>query len=574
MNLMKLRCFFGVLISVFSWIGLSAQFYYYHPLNNSKNNSPQTNIVLKSHSLFSDQNDFKNIIEVICNGYNVVFDCNISENNKTLIITPREPFERNSEVKVKIKGLLNINHEIMNELSFSFGVSPYFPSELIHKQDDQNIDYYDEKSLMPQYQVVLNSSESSVDPIFLRNNAPGNASNRYTAIVENDGEALYLFQHPQKGMNFSLQPSGYLSYYHPLDYSFRLLDSSYTEIDSIYAGNGYNADLHEFIQTADGHFFLMIYDIQPYDMSSVVPGGLSTATPTGLVLQELNENKQVIFQWRSWDHYDILDCMFCDFTQTVFDYVHGNSIEIDNDGNLIISAKNMQEITKIDRNTGEIIWRWGGYNNEFTMIGDSIGFSYQHDARRIENGNITLLDNGNKHAQQISRAKEYFLDEVNKTATLVWSYMHTDSLYGKAMGNVQRLPNGNTFICWGWVNPGNPSITEVDSAGNIVYEAVLQGFGQTYRAHRYAWYPQFVALDEQISNALNIFPNPVSGLLSVQSIHPIKELHLTNLRGSKVLSVINPLNNQVDVSHLNSGVYTLIVKTEEDITSKKLIIVQ
>lgn len=83
----------------------------------------------------------------------------------------------------------------MNELSFSFKVSPYFPSELIQKQDDQNIDYFDVKSLMPQYQVVVNNSESSVDPIFLRNNDLRNVSNRNTVKVVNDGEARYLYQH-------------------------------------------------------------------------------------------------------------------------------------------------------------------------------------------------------------------------------------------------------------------------------------------------------------------------------------------------------------------------------------------
>lgn len=573
MNLVKAPWFCLVLIAVFSWIDVSAQFYYYHPLHNSKNNSPQTNIVLKTHGLFSDQTKFENYIEVLCNGQEADFDCSISEHNKTLIITPREPFERNAVVEVKVKGLMNIDQEIMNELNFSFEVSPYFPSELIQKQDDLSDDYFDVKALMPDYQVVVNTFAASTDPIFLRNNAPGNASNRYTAIIDNDGEAQYLFQHPQKGLNFDLQPSGYLSYYAPVDFSFRLLDTSYTEIDSIYAGNGYYADLHEFIQTPDGHFFLLIYDTQPLDMSTIYPGGLPEATPTGLVIQELDENKQVVFQWRSWDHYDVLDCMYCDFTQTVFDYVHGNSIEIDNDSTLIISAKNMQEITKIDRNTGDIIWRWGGYNNEFTMIGDSIGFSYQHDVRRIGNGNITLFDNGNKHIPQISRAKEYVLDEVNKTATLIWSFMHADSLYGKAMGNVQRLPDGNTFICWGWVNPGDPSVTEVDAAGNVVYEAILQNFGQTYRAHRYAWYPQFVALNEQTNDGLNIYPNPVSGMLSVQSVNPVIELYLTDLNGNKVLSVANPLNNQLDVSRLSSGVYILNIRTETVFTSKKLIVV-
>lgn len=107
----------------------------------------------------------------------------------------------------------------------------------------------------------------------------------------------------------------------------------------------------------------------------------------------------------------------------------------------------------------------------------------------------------------------------------------------------------------------------------MVYETVLQRFGQTYLAHRYAWYPQYVALNEHTNDGLNIYPNPVNGILSIQSNDPIKELYLTDLKGSKVLSVVNPSNNQFDVSHLSSGIYSINLKTEENFIIKKLIVV-
>ena len=73
-----------------------------------------------------------------------------------------------------------------------------------------------------------------------------------------------------------------------------------------------------------------------------------------------------------------------------------------------------------NRNTGAIIWRLGGKNNQFSFINDTIGFSHQHAIRRLENGNISLFDNGNYHSPPFSRAIEYSLNENNKTATLVW----------------------------------------------------------------------------------------------------------------------------------------------------------
>ena len=50
---------------------------------------------------------------------------------------------------------------------------------------------------------------------------------------------------------------------------------------------------------------------------------------------------------------------------TIIDYCHTNAIEQDNDGNILISSRNMDEITKINRITGQIIWRLGGKNNQF-----------------------------------------------------------------------------------------------------------------------------------------------------------------------------------------------------------------
>ncbi|GIT32244.1 MAG: hypothetical protein Ct9H300mP2_3230 [Candidatus Neomarinimicrobiota bacterium] len=52
----------------------------------------------------------------------------------------------------------------------------------------------------------------------------------------------------------------------------------------------------------------------------------------------------------------------------------------------------------------------------------SYPFSHQHDIRRLDNGNITIYDNGNYKEPNYSRAAEYLLDEDNMTATLISEY--------------------------------------------------------------------------------------------------------------------------------------------------------
>jgi hypothetical protein len=278
-----------------------------------------------------------------------------------------------------------------------------------------------------------------------------------------------------------------------------IMDSNYNIIDSVQCKNGYelSTNNHDIAMYPDGHVFLFADKNKNTDMTAY--GGVSNATVHYLVIQELDANRDVVFEWRSQDHFQLTDANeYTSLTNQSVDYVHCNSIERDFDGNILISSRNMDELTKIDRETGDIIWRMGGENNQFAFVNDNNEkhFAFQHDLRRIPNGNITIYNNGNKMDPEISSAKEYSLDEVNKIATLVWYYEHPDvngtHVYGSATGNAQRLTNGNTMINWGLItaNKGLPNQTEVDSNKNIVWEMTFDSSNQkSYRVHKYKWSP-------------------------------------------------------------------------------------
>jgi hypothetical protein len=226
----------------------------------------------------------------------------------------------------------------------------------------------------------------------------------------------------------------------------------------------------------------------------------------------------VIFQWRSWDYFKITDATHENLSASRIDYCHANAIELDNDGNLLLSSRNMDEITKINRITGKIIWRLGGKNNEFKFINDPIRFSHQHAIRRIPNGNITLFDNGNYHIPPFSRAIEYKLDEINKTATLVWQYRNNPDIYAPATGYVQRLPNNNTLICWGLTNP---TLAEVRYDGTKVLEMTLPSDVFSYRAYRYPWNE---VINSEILpgqyGLLQNYPNPFNAATTIKFTIP------------------------------------------------------
>ena len=229
-------------------------------------------------------------------------------------------------------------------------------------------------------------------------------------------------------------------------------------------------------------------------MSRYIAGGVTNATVIESAIQEFTAAGDLIFQWRAWDHVNILDeQQFIDLTSSYFDFNHMNAIDVDTDGNILLSSRNTSEITKIDRNTGLIIWRLGGVNSDFTFPNDPLdGPANQHAIRMVTTNQYTLFDDGNLHNPSVSRGVEYRVDTNSMTATVVWQYppVTTTSLYAYYMGNTQRLTNGNTLI--DWAVGGLPKLTEVTPGGAKAFEMNWVNQFEAYRVWRCSW--QAVAL--------------------------------------------------------------------------------
>lgn len=317
-------------------------------------------------------------------------------------------------------------------------------------------------------------------------------------------------------------------------------------------------------------------------MSVIVPGGNPAASVTGLILQELDPAKNVVFQWSSWDHFAITDATHQNLTGAVIDYVHANAFEWDTDGHILLSSRHMDEITKINRQTGEIIWRLGGRNNQFTFLNDTLRFSHQHDVRRLPNGNITLFDNGNFHVPQFSRVVEYRLDETLMTAELVWEYRHTPDIYAFATGNAQRLPNGNTLISWGTTN----RIMEVRPDGSKALDIILSSDFRTYRAHRFPWSTVPVAESAGLPAAARLlpaYPNPFNAGTRISYDVPVGGqvlLTLSDILGRRVAVLLDGYvgagtgSVMLEAGDLTSGVYFVRLAAGGSVDVRKMILLR
>ena len=53
-------------------------------------------------------------------------------------------------------------------------------------------------------------------------------------------------------------------------------------------------------------------------MDSIVDDGDPNAIVEGLIIQELNSDHEVVFEWKSWDHFNITDNTYLDLTSNSF----------------------------------------------------------------------------------------------------------------------------------------------------------------------------------------------------------------------------------------------------------------
>jgi hypothetical protein len=262
-----------------------------------------------------------------------------------------------------------------------------------------------------------------------------------------------------------------------------VLDSSYRVVARVPAGGGRPSDLHEFRLTPRGTALVTSYETRTMDLTAL--GGARNGQVVGGIVQEIDvPSARVLFEWRSLDHVS-LEESHATPGRNAFDYFHVNSIDIDGDENLIVSARNTWAVYKISRKTGRVLWRLGGKKSDFTM-GPGTVFAWQHDAHHQADGRrISIFDDGAAPAvEPRSRVLLIDLDLKHKRATLVRKLVHRPvRLLSHFMGNAQMLDNGNVIVGWG----SEPYITEFDRNGTIQFDAKLPHGGQNYRAFRFPW---------------------------------------------------------------------------------------
>jgi hypothetical protein len=267
-----------------------------------------------------------------------------------------------------------------------------------------------------------------------------------------------------------------------------VVDSSYRPVATVRAANGYDMDAHEFALTPSGTALVMSYVVVPWDLSNL--GGRRDGLVEDNVVQEIDvATGAVLFEWHALGSIGLGESYRPAPRPRgkIHDPYHLNSIELDADGNLVVSARHTNAIYKIDRRTADVMWRLGGKRSDFTMRPGTV-FKLQHDARVQPDGTVTLFDNVTEDLPargRRSRGLTLTLDRERRTASLAREVEHPDGILSPTQGSMQRLDGDGAFIGWGGLQP---EFSEFDRAGRLVFDARFAADGvETYRAYRMPW---------------------------------------------------------------------------------------
>jgi hypothetical protein len=217
----------------------------------------------------------------------------------------------------------------------------------------------------------------------------------------------------------------------------------------IFAANQ-GLDIHDFILISDSDYITLTYW---WKYVTNIPARLNPAPNVSVVTPVIEEikNGNVVWHWDASDDTtfygsSIIDNNFADSTAAQ-DYIHMNSMFVDpTDNNLICSMRDQDQIMKINRTTGVVMWRLGGVNSDFALTPD-MKFLYQHDATLVDsNQTLMLFDDGDPINRPYSRICEFHLDYVNKVVTS-FKYFNIPEPFTDFTGSVQKL--GNDYFIGG-----------------------------------------------------------------------------------------------------------------------------
>jgi hypothetical protein len=291
---------------------------------------------------------------------------------------------------------------------------------------------------------------------------------------------------------------------------YYVYNNHYRRLMTIKARDCFTADVHEFLITPHGDALFLATKVENANLTPY--GGVKRGAFVDFEVQEVSlRTGKLVFTWDMARHVPLSASIVPAPTSPgqVWDAYHLNSIDVGQDGALLLSARDLWSIFEIGnpatRGGGRVLWQLGGKPQtrwpQFRMGNDITGpydsaFQWQHDAQfQPVSGGLTpgqvplsLFDDAGSaspYLEPFSPARGLImnLDFNTMTATVVKAYPHDPPLFPNSQGDVEALPGGDEFIGWG----AAPDYSEYTRSGTVLYDVLMPGDNISYRSYRDPW---------------------------------------------------------------------------------------
>jgi hypothetical protein len=227
---------------------------------------------------------------------------------------------------------------------------------------------------------------------------------------------------------------------------------------------------HDLRIERDGSVWFLCDELRIMDLTAV--GGEERANVLGTVVQRVGADGTLLREWNAFDFVEVTELPLELRSGLSVNLTHGNGITRDHEGNLLLSLRSLHQILLIDTLLTDVLWRFGGARNEFTLVNDPKGsFFGQHGIRFAAPGILQLLDNG---SEAPSRLVRYLLDGPDRTAQLVSAFIDAPETFTNVGGASDTYANGHGLVTFGVAG----RVVEVDEAFNRAWE--LTGLDSLY----------------------------------------------------------------------------------------------
>ncbi len=235
--------------------------------------------------------------------------------------------------------------------------------------------------------------------------------------------------------------------------------------------HGFDKLHHDILMDSSGITFGLTYNYKILDLTS--KGGQKKDTVMGDGIVAFSPEGKRIWDWNIFDHADPLKDDSINYLKD--DWSHANTINLDADGNLILSFRNLNQIWKIDRETGRVVWKVG-MHADFTSMVNELDFLHQHDVHINRYGHLMMFDNGINN-RGFSRVLSVKLDESKKHWEPVLNIPLDKDHHTFRMGSARYIDDHHILIS----SPKRQmQISIIDETGKIVWNALSNK--SSYRA--------------------------------------------------------------------------------------------